>query len=67
MPYFPPQTAPTQYFCPRCNAWFYPGILACCVLHAPGTCCHYGETPAPPPQSGRAIDLMTDPPRKNFF
>lgn len=35
--------------------WFYPNVsgIVCCVNHAPGTCCHFGEaeTEPPPPQA----------------
>lgn len=43
MPYFPKQSE-SAYYCPRCKAWFLRGNVSCCVAHAPGTCCHYGET-----------------------
>lgn len=46
MPYFPPTTAPHRYWCPRCEAWYeVPRVaVSCCAIHAPGSCCHMGET-----------------------
>ena len=29
--------------CPICKKTFRLGNVNCCVLHAPGTCCHYGD------------------------
>ena len=50
MPYFPKAEAPNvaPYWCPNCAAWYLPQCgpvqSSCCVLHSPGSCCHYGET-----------------------
>jgi hypothetical protein len=43
VPYFPKKRA-NHYKCRGCGDWFTPGNVSCCVAHAPGTCCHYGET-----------------------
>lgn len=44
MPYFPKQSE-TAYRCAGCGGSFVRGNVSCCVAHAPGTCCHYGEKP----------------------
>jgi hypothetical protein len=31
------------YTCPVCKGKFIAGNISCCVAHAPGTCCHYGD------------------------
>ena len=41
-PYFPTEQE-QEYTCPNCGGRFRPTGLSCCVLHAPGTCCHYGD------------------------
>lgn len=45
MPYFEPTSAPTPYWCPNCRAWYQQRspAISCCVLHAPGDCCHANE------------------------
>jgi hypothetical protein len=45
MPYFPLSSPFEVRWCPNCELWFKRDHLApmCAVLHAPGTCCHYGE------------------------
>lgn len=48
MPYFPQQQE-TAYKCQGCGQWYYRGNVSCCVLHTPGSCCHFGERPATPP------------------
>lgn len=48
MTYFPTQED-LVYKCPKCEQWFIQGHERCLVLHAPGTCCHYGDTPCLPP------------------
>ncbi len=55
MPYFPTRTE-QAYRCPGCQKWFLMGNMSCCVLHAPGSCCHEFEQPidAPNQQSGKA-------------
>ena len=47
MAYFPVRDS---YLCPGCGGHFKDGGVRCAVLHAPGTCCHYGDTPLPTPQ-----------------
>lgn len=48
MPYFPLKTAKgSAYYCPQCKAWYTRSNVSCCVLHAPGSCCHMGETKLP--------------------
>lgn len=42
MPYFP-KVEERSYTCPGCGGRFFPLGFSCCVLHPPGTCCHYGE------------------------
>ena len=49
MPYFPKAEEQAPYKCPGCGGWFYRGNMNCAVNHAPGTCCHYGETPTTQP------------------
>lgn len=52
MTYFPPARQNTPTKCPGCGGWFVEQDgprLSCCVYHAPGTCCHFGEVPAHPP------------------
>ncbi len=48
MPYYPRANDRT-YFCPNCRGWFWRASgniqVLCTVYHAPGACCHYGETP----------------------
>jgi hypothetical protein len=44
MPYFP-TSKESAYRCQGCGQWFIPSGVSCCVAHAPGTCCHMGETP----------------------
>lgn len=57
MPYFPKkQKQETAYKCAGCGQWYLRGNVSCCVLHAPGTCCHYGETPTLPPRTERLIN-----------
>jgi hypothetical protein len=51
MPYFPPESdADNEYWCPNCRMRYrVPRVRAsCCVLHSPGSCCHYGETKVEP-------------------
>ena len=52
-PYFPKEEE-TSYRCPGCGGYFYPGTWRCLVAHAPGTCCHKYETPAPTPDAASA-------------
>lgn len=36
-----------RYTCNICKQTFervFPRVLACVVIHPPGTCCHYGDT-----------------------
>ena len=47
--------APPAEKCPGCGGTFIDNGIRCCVAHAPGTCCHYGETPTD--ASGSAIEL----------
>lgn len=49
MPYFPPSTATSSYYCPRCRLWYVRGNISCCVAHGPGTCCHEYERPVAAP------------------
>ena len=48
MPFFPERPPWDIEWCPKCRAWFgYKGggaRVSCCVMHAPGDCCHYGQT-----------------------
>lgn len=52
MPYFPELQPAAPYFCPRCEAWYIVLELAisCCVIHLPGTCCHFNEEMVEMPQ-----------------
>ena len=47
MPYFPLANEAREYTCEGCHQRFRipkGGVTtSCCVLHAPGTCCHFGE------------------------
>ena len=52
MTYFP-LPRELRFQCPGCKKWFMPGNYSCCVLHAPGTCCHYSDTEIPAPQETR--------------
>ena len=54
MPYFPMRQE-TVYRCQGCGRWFTPGMLTCCVLHAPGTCCHMGEMEVMGPHVTRVV------------
>ena len=40
---------PVVYRCPVCHGWFRAGNVSCAVAHAPGTCCHLGDTSVPGP------------------
>lgn len=33
------------YYCPICRGHYIPPPIpvSCCVVHAPGQCCHYGD------------------------
>lgn len=48
-PYFTSESERPVYWCPNCKAWYQRGNMNCCVAHAPGTCCHHGETRVEPP------------------
>ena len=52
MPYFPEVSEAAPYRCQGCGGWFRynESGIACCVAHAPGTCCHVGETPVDAPR-----------------
>lgn len=52
MPYFPLKIEGSAYKCPACGQWFWSGdaTFSCCVLHEPGSCCHFGETKIEPPK-----------------
>lgn len=46
--YFPPEKPQAPEKCPGCGKWYVTdgssrSRVSCCVVHAPGTCCHYGE------------------------
>lgn len=62
MTYFPPKdtTPPRPTKCPGCGKWHIPTpsmeMVSCCVLHPPGSCCHYSETEVPPPS-----DIVNNP------
>ena len=51
--------------CPGCGGWFIYNEhgMSCLVLHAPGTCCHYGETQvsAPAGVTAEGARLSDDP------
>jgi hypothetical protein len=55
MTYFPPKdtSPPTPEKCRACHRWFVPKpgweMVSCCVMHPPGSCCHYSETEVPEP------------------
>lgn len=57
MTYFPPvkqeRIQPSR--CPGCGDWYVPtpGMenVSCCVMHPPGSCCHYSETRVEPPEA----------------
>lgn len=44
-----------DYRCQRCEQWYrrLRVRMMCAVAHAPGQCCHYGETPKYPPPPRR--------------
>jgi hydrogenase maturation factor len=48
------------YTCPVCGGTFRKGNISCCVAHAPGTCCHYGDTPALPGKPKSTINRSPD-------
>ena len=56
MVYFPKieegPAVPTK--CPGCAKWYVPNParanVSCCVMHYPGSCCHYSETEVPAPE-----------------
>ena len=56
MVYFPPisEGLPEPMKCPGCEKWFVlnPAManVSCCVLHGPGSCCHFSETEVPAPE-----------------
>ena len=39
------------YKCDICGGYFLRGNVSCCVIHAPGECCHYGDQPINPTPS----------------
>ena len=59
-----PVTSPKR--CAGCGKWFEPipemQNVSCCVMHPPGTCCHYTEreVDAPVPASPKRFAEMTD-------
>lgn len=59
MVYFPARQE-TAYRCQCCGKWFIRGVVSCAVMHAPGTCCHYGDEPIAAP----AILPVTLAPKK---
>lgn len=61
MAYFPHKSQ-RAYKCEGCGRWFIKGNVSCCVMHAPGTCCHYGDTPLPDLQQlGEQIQKVDTP------
>ena len=56
MVYFPKvkeaPARPTK--CPGCERWYVPNPKkaheSCCVMHFPGSCCHFSDTEVPAPQ-----------------
>ena len=64
-PYFP-HIQSQEYTCQGCGRRFRKTGLSCCVLHPPGTCCHYGEISLPSGQrigpSGQAFTEYEPPP-----
>jgi hypothetical protein len=48
MPVFNEQPPWDLEWCPLCRLWYGTRRgtprFSCCVAHAPGTCCHYGQT-----------------------
>lgn len=44
MPYIPPSISIQSYRCPGCGHIYQPSMVACLVLHSPGSCCHCQET-----------------------
>lgn len=52
MAYFPTRVEQASK-CPGCGRWYLPASASCCVAHAPGTCCHYGEVEVAPPEPTR--------------
>jgi hypothetical protein len=62
MPYFKKGASPAKpYWCPNCEAWFSPGNHSCTVQHAPGSCCHNGETEVDPPPSDSCCCVCPNP------
>jgi len=55
MTYFPSfdEIKSEPFLCQGCGKWFVPtpGMenVSCCVMHGPGSCCHYSETEIPEP------------------
>jgi hypothetical protein len=60
-PYFPPDRPLVPYQCEGCGDWYVmPRVaLACCVLHPPGSCCHFGEIAVASP--GETAPPTTEP------
>lgn len=47
--------------CKRCYARSVGGIqVACCVMHAPGDCCHYGERELTAEEEASRVELIDD-------
>ena len=44
MQVFPPARENSPIRCPVCGGLFIDNGIRCAVMHAPGTCCHYGDT-----------------------
>lgn len=67
MPYFPPDDfVETVYHCQGCGGWFKTirNAVSCCVMHEPGTCCHFSElavlAPFPATHSLNDVTLKMD-------
>lgn len=60
MNYFPRQSELT-YTCRGCSNTYIKGSISCCVMHAPGTCCHYGDTLVNLPQRSDSPSIAANP------
>ncbi len=52
-----------MYWCPRCHRIFLRGDhnVSCCVAHASGTCCHYGDMDVSREQAEQVCILLNVP------